>query len=145
MIIRKNLPFLGVAIAILNLACFAKTPTLTGKVVAYDPLLHAAKDASFMANKEAIIMAATAPKVKYVKIVFVGFGTTQLDPKYFDGSQPLTVKALRDRTCDESSPNMVTQVSVEERSGSYLLTDAFKNSPAPKIKNLECYEATPKK
>ena len=25
------------------------------------------------------------------------------------------------------------------------LTDAFKNSPPPKIKNLECYDATEKK
>ena len=134
----------GVAIVGLGFACFAKTPTVTGKIVAYDPLLHAAKAASFVANKEVVILETPGQK-KYVKVVFVSFGTTQVEAKYFDGTLPLAVQAIRDRDCDESSPNLAPQMSLDERAGTYLLTDAFKNSPPPKIKKLECYDATGKK
>jgi len=124
---------------------FAKTPVLTGKVVAYDPLQHAAKDATFSANKETLILQSVGPKIKYVKVVFVSFGTTQLDPKYFDGSSQLMVKALRDRSCDESFPKFVLQVGIDQTSGTYVLTDAFKSSPPGRIKSVECYDATHKK
>ena len=102
----------GAAIATLGLACFAKTPSPSGKMLAYDPLLHAAKAASFVANKEVVVLEAAGPKSKYLKIVFVSFGTTQIDEKYFDGTLPLTVKAFRDRSCDERDPKMVIQVSL---------------------------------
>jgi hypothetical protein len=131
-----------VVVMALAAACFAKTPTLTGKMLAYDPLLHAGKVASTLANREEIILEAPGHKLKYVKIVFVSVGTTQLDAKYFDGTTPLTVQALRDRDCDEKSPRFVNQVGLDQRSGTYLLTDAFKKSPPPKIKTLECYAAT---
>jgi hypothetical protein len=136
---------IGVAIVTLALACFAKTPTVTGKIVAYDPLLHAAKDASFVANKEAVILETPGGKSKYVKVVFIGFGTTQIEPKYFDGNLPLSMHALRDHACDESSPKIAPQISPDQAAGTYLLTDAFKNSPPPKIKKVECYDATGKK
>ncbi len=144
--IERNKVFLtGVAIAALGLACFARTSSLSGKMVAYDPLLHAAKVASFVANKEAVIIETPGPKTKYLKIVFVGYGTTQLDAKYFGGALPLTVKAVRDHSCDEKDAKFATQVGLDQTSGTYLLTDAFKNSPPPKIKNLECYDAAEKK
>jgi len=135
----------GVVIAAPVIACFAKTPTLSGKMVAYDPLAHAAKAGTFVANKEAVILETPGQKNKYVKVVFVGYGTTQIDGKYFDGTLPLTVKALRDRVCDEKDPKMVGQYSLNQPSGVYLLTDAFKSSPLPRIKKLECYDAVEKK
>ena len=143
---QRNKAFLtGVAIAALGLACFGRTPSLSGKMVAYDPLSHAAKVASFVANKEVVILETPGRKTKYVKVVFVSYGTTQLDGKYFDGTLPVTVKALRDRSCDETNPKMVTQVSLNQSSGTYLLTEAFRNSPPPKIKKLQCYDVTEKK
>ncbi|HLV87723.1 MAG TPA: hypothetical protein VKV39_12140 [Candidatus Sulfotelmatobacter sp.] len=135
----------GTVVAALTLSCFAKTPTMTGKVVAYDPLLHAAKSATFAANKEALILEVPSRKTRYIKLLFVSFGTTQVDRQYFDGSAPLSAKAIRDKTCDERFPRFVTQLGLDQKTGTYLLTDAFKNSPAPKIKNLECYDATQKK
>lgn len=137
----KQALLMTVAVAAFPLAGVAKKPpTLTGKIVAYNPLLHAAKSATYGSNREEIILE-TAEKTKYIKVVFVGFGTTQIDQKYFDGTQPLTAHALRDKSCDDKSPAIASQVTVTERAGTYLLTDAFKNSP-PKIKSLECYEAT---
>jgi hypothetical protein len=134
----------GASIVALAIACFAKVPTLTGKMVAYDPLLHAAKDATFVANKEIVILEV-AGQIRYVKVVFVGFGTTQIDPKYFDGTLPLSVQAIRDRACEDTSPKLVPQLGPDQATGTYVLTDAFKNSPPPKIKKLECYDATGKK
>ena len=135
----------SVVIAALVLACFAKTPSLSGKMVAYDPLAHAAKAGTFEANKEAVILETPRQKNKYVKVVFVGYGTTQIDGKYFDGTLPLTVKALRDHACDEKDPRMVGQYGLNQAAGTYLLTDAFKSSPLPRIKKLECYDAVAKK
>jgi hypothetical protein len=135
----------GACVVALAMACFAKVPTITGKMVAYDPLLHAAKDATFVANKEIVILEVAGQKTRYVKVVFVGFGTTQIDPKYFDGTVPLSVQAIRDHACEETSPKLVPQLDPDQASGTYVLTDAFKNSPAPKIKKLECYDATRKK
>lgn len=142
---RKTTWLTGASILALAIACFAKAPTLTGKMVAYDPLLHAAKDATFAANKEIVILEVAGQKTRYVKVVFVGFGTTQIDPKYFDGTLPLSVQAIRDHACEDASPKLVLQLGPDQASGTYLLTDAFKNSPPPKIKKLECYDATGKK
>ena len=41
---------------------FAKNPDRHGKMVAYDPLLHAAKAATFVANKEVVILEARRAK-----------------------------------------------------------------------------------
>jgi hypothetical protein len=129
----------------LQLMCFAKTPTVTGKMVAYDPILHGSKNASGIANKEVIILETSGQKTKYRKLVFISFGTTQVDAKYFDGTQPLSVQAIRDHSCDENYPNMVPQLTLNERGGTYLLTDAFQKTPPGRIKNLPCYDVTKKK
>ena len=135
----------SVSVAALSLACFGKVPVLSGKMIAYDPMQHAAKDASFKANNETVILEMPGPKkTRYVKVVFVGFGTSQIETQYFDGATPLTVQGIRDKRCDEPLPNLVSEVSLQERAGTYLLTDAVKSAP-PKIKMLECYYATGKK
>jgi hypothetical protein len=141
---QKKALLLAAGITAFGLTCFAKTPVLTGKMVAYDPLLHASKPSTMQANREVVILETSGRKTKYVKIVFVSFGTKQVEEKFFDGTTPLTVQALRNHECDENSPRMVPQVSLEQKSGTYVLTDPFKTTP-PHIKNLECYDATGKK
>ena len=135
----------SIAVVALGVTGFAKTPTLTGKMVAYDPLQHAAKVATFVANKEEVILEIAGPKTKFVKVVVVGYGTTQIDQKYFDGTIPFAVQALRDRTCDEKSPKLVAELGTDQKSGIYLKTEAYKNTPTPNLKTLECYAATGKK
>jgi hypothetical protein len=140
----KKLMLSLAAVMAFPLASLAKKPpTLTGKIVAYDPLLHASKSATYGSNREEVILETTE-KARFVKLVFVGFGTAQIDQKYFDGAMPLTAHALRDKSCDDKSPAIVAEVSLTQRAGTYLLTDAYKNSP-PKIKTLECYESTEEK
>jgi hypothetical protein len=145
---RKRKALLAaVAILALNLVSLAKTHKLNGKIVAYDVMKHASKDATFRQNQEAVVLETDSPKQrdKYVKVVFTSFGTTQIEQKYFDGTLPLKVDVFRDHSCDEKEPVFVSQVSFEHIAGTYLLTDAFKNHPPVKIKNLECYAAIYKK
>jgi hypothetical protein len=143
--LHQKASFAAAIVLTLSLVSFAKTQKLNGKIVAYDPIKNAAKAASFVQNEEVIVMEAPSQKQKYVKVMFSSFGTTQIKPQYFDGTQPLAVEVLRDKSCDEPTPRFVSQVTLEEVSGTYLLTDAFKSTPPGRIKNLECYVAIYKK
>ena len=145
MLRQRKLLLTALAIAALGLVSFAKTMKLTGKVVAYDVTQHSSKNASALQNQETVVLETTNPKEKYVKVVYSSFGTTQIEPKYFDGTLPLTVDVFREHTCDESAPRLVRDVSVEQMGGTYLLTDAFKTQPPGRIKTLKCYVAIYKK
>ena len=128
----------------LTIVSSAKNTKISGKMVAYDLMKHSSKSASATQNQEVVVLE-TGGKQKYAKVMFSTFGTTQIDPKYFDGTQPLEADVLRDHSCDEKTPTFVNQVSLEQIGGTYLLTDAFKNHPPARIKTLECYAAIYKK
>ncbi len=135
----------AVMILAFGLVSLARTSKLTGKIVGYDFMHHASKAASDTLNEEVIVLETPNPKQKYVKVMFSSMGTTQIEPQYFDGTQPLEVNGLRDKTCDEKAPTFVSQVSMEQIAGTYLLTDAFKTQPPARIKTVECYAAIYKK
>jgi hypothetical protein len=135
----------SLAILAFGLLSLAKGTKLTGKIVAYDIMQHTTKNASALQNQETVVLQTTNAKEKYAKVVFSSFGTTQIEQKYFDGTLPLTVDVLRDHTCDESAPRFVREVSIEQMGGTFLLTDAFKTQPPPRIKTLKCYVAIYKK
>ena len=122
------------------IASSAKNTKISGKMVAYDLMKHSSKSASALQNQEVVVLE-TGGKQKYAKVMFSSFGTTQIDPKYFDGTQPLEANVFREKSCDEKTPTFVTSVSLEQIGGTYLLTDAFKNQPPGRVKNLECYVA----
>jgi len=145
--VRRTKRILLTAIAILAAALlvYAKGTKITGKIVAYDVMLHSSKSASATQNQEVVVIETTNAKHKYVKVMFSSFGTTQIDPKYFDGTLPMDVDVFRDHSCDESVPRFVPQVKLEQIAKTYLLTDAFKASPPGRIKNLTCYVAIYKK
>jgi hypothetical protein len=124
-----------------TLASAAKTTKLTGQIVGYDLMFHLTKAASFVQNREVVALETSNLKEKYVKVMFSGFDTTQIEPKYFDGSQPLEVDVFRDHSCDEDDPTFVTQVSLEHIARTYLLTDVYKPHPPARIKTLKCYVA----
>jgi hypothetical protein len=141
---RRKLLLTIIAVLACGVFCLAKSSKLTGRIVAYDVMRHGAKDASFVQNEEVIVMEVTAPRQRYVKIVFSSFGTTQIDQKYFDGAQALDVDVFRDKACDETTPRFISEMSPQQVAGTYLLTDAFKKQ-SPNIKKLECYDAIFKK
>ena len=135
----------GVAIVAFTLVSFAKTTKMTGTIVGYDVMHHTSKSASVVQNQEIVVLETANPKEKYVKVMFSSFGTTQIEPKYFDGTAPLTVDVFRDHSCDENAPAFVSQVTLEQIARTYLLTDAFKAQPPGRIKTLKCYVAIYKK
>ena len=135
----------AVTLVAFTLLALAKTQKLNGKMVAYDLMKHNAKNTSAMQNQEVIVLETPSQKQKYAKVMFSSFGTTQIEPKYFDGTQPLSVDVFRDKSCDEKLPTFVNQVRLEQMAGTYLLTDAFKSSPPGRIKIMECYVAIQKK
>ena len=115
-------------------------------MVAYDLMKHNAKNTAAMQNQEVAVLETSGAKgTKYVKVMFSSLGTTQIEQKYFDGTLPLEVDALRDKSCDESRPTFVPRVSLEQIAGTYLLTDAYKTSPPGSLKSLECYVAIQRK
>jgi len=126
---------------VLVVVCVAKTTKLSGKIVGYDFMHHASKATSDTQNQEVVILETPNPKQKYVKVMFSSPGTTQIEAKYFAGTQPLEAEVFRDKTCDEKAPAFVSQLSMEQIAGTYLLTDAYKTSPPSRIKNLDCYVA----
>jgi len=136
---------LSLAVFAFALVSLAKTAHLSGKMVAYDLMRHASKSATFQQNQEVVILETTGQKEAYVKVVFSSFGTTQIDPKYFDGTLPLEADVLRDHSCDESAPRFVAQATLENIAGRYLLTDAYKSHAPDKIKRMKCYAAIYKK
>ena len=144
MIRQEKILLTAVAIIAVGLGSSAKDSKLTGKIVAYDVMKHASKATSGAQNQEVVVLETGGQKPKFVKVMFSTFGTTQIEEKDFEGAQPLTVDVFRDHSCDEDAPKFVTQVSLQQIAGTYLLTGAFKTSP-PKIKTLDCYVAIYKK
>jgi hypothetical protein len=142
--LKKSLLAVLVIVAC-TLLSFAKNSKRTGKIVGYDVMHHTSKSASVVQNQEVVVLETANPKEKYVKVMFSSFGTTQIEPKYFDGKEPLTTDVLRDHSCDERTPAFVSQVTLEQIAGTYLLTDAFKPQPPGRIKSLKCYVAIYKK
>jgi hypothetical protein len=133
------------AMVAFTLLSHAKNSKRTGKIVGYDVMHHTSKSASVVQNQEVVVLETANPKEKYVKVMFSSFGTTQIEPKYFDGKEPLTTDVLRDHSCDERTPAFVSEVTLEQIAGTYLLTDAFKSPPPGRIKTLKCYVAIYKK
>jgi hypothetical protein len=131
----------AVAIVAFGVFSAAKNAKVSGKIAAYDFMKHSSKSASQVQNQEVVVLETGGQKQKYVKVMFSSPGTTQIDPKYFDGTQSLEANVFRDKSCDEKTPTFVSQISLEQIGGTYLLTDAFKNQPPARIKNLECYVA----
>ena len=130
-----------IALMIFAVVCAAKTKKISGKIVGYDFMHHASKATSDTQNQEVVILETPNEKQKYVKVMFSSLGTTQIEPKYFDGAQALDAEVFRDHTCDEKSPIFASQVSMEQIAGTYQLTDAYKTHPPSRIKHLDCYVA----
>jgi len=144
-LLRRREFLTAIALVAFTVICVAKNTKIDGRMVGYDVMHHTSKSASVVQNQEVVVLETANPKQKYVKVMFASFGTTQIEPKYFDGTTPLTVDVLRDHSCDESTPTFVSQVTLEQIAKTYLLTDAFKSQPPGRIKNLKCYVAIYKK
>jgi hypothetical protein len=140
---------------ILTTFCFGWTKELTGRVFAYDPMVHILKLASFVENQEIVLLQIDSGRhgKRYIKLVVHGFSQTQIPDNYFTGDSILTMRATRDRNCDQKTVDFVTSVVDDEHpkarpdgtkevplnGGKFIISQHFKGQPLPQLSNLECY------
>ena len=66
-------------------------------------------NASCGENTEIVILQTRQiDNEQYFKLIFKSLGQDQLDKKFFQGNTLLTVRAVRDQTCDLNSPKFWT-------------------------------------
>lgn len=132
------------ALAVSTVHALSRGRNLKGTIVAYDPMYHGLKQASFVKNLEVTIAelgnAESSPR--FVKIVFEGFGQRQLSQDILAGEKPFHVRAMRDKSCDEAHPRILSQAEsgqALQASGAFLLNETHDAKEFSSVENLACY------
>jgi hypothetical protein len=118
-----------------------KRRNFRGIIVAYDPSYHSLKQPSFVKNLE-ITIADVGRKPSsqiFIKLVFEGFGTQQVADDVLGGRTPFSVRAVRDTSCDEAHPHLLSKVDSFEGSGAFLLNQTHQTQSLEAISRLKCY------
>lgn len=126
----------------LSAPCAAKARHIHGTVVAYDPAYHILKESSFVRNLEVVIveLSPAGKSPSFIKVVFEGFGPTQIEQDVLDGVKPLDTWAVRDGTCDEARPRLVTKFNLlGNGSGTFLMNSSRVKGQPPQIDRLRCF------
>jgi hypothetical protein len=144
---RRVLLLLAIAIVALVPLAVAQTRELSGYVFAYDPVLHS--DKRFLSENSEIVILQTSQvdDEKYLKLVFKSSGPDQLNKKFFQGDTLLSVRAVRDQTCDLNSPEFLDSATlfsylngpVRWQPRKLLLTAHFNTATATTVASLKCY------
>src|SRR5579863_5691411 len=144
---RRALFLLAIAILALVPRDLAQTRELSGYVFAYDPVLHSDKRFLGENTETVILQTSQVDNEKYLKLVFKSLGQDQLDKKFFKGDRLLTVRAVRDQTCDLNSPEFLDGAAlfsylngpVRWQPRKWLLADYFNAATPPTATTLKCY------
>ena len=112
-----------------------------GTIVAYDPIYHSLKQASFVKNLEVTIadVGRKPDNEKFIKLIFEGFGTQQVADDVLGGHTLFSVQAVRDTSCDENHPHILREVDSFQGSGAFLLNETHRAQSLGEITGLECY------
>lgn len=145
--IRWYVPMLlSFSICLPAIYALGRTQSLKGTLVAYDPLYHGLKQASFVKNLEVTVAdVGSTGKERFVKVVFEGFGDRQLSDDVLNGEKPFAVRGVRDKTCDEAHPRVLREADWEadsttlQGSGTFLLNKTHRTKSLGPMENLECY------
>lgn len=115
-----------------------------GTIVAFDPSYHSLKQASFVKNLEVTIadVGGKPSNQTFIKLVFEGFGTQQVADDVLSGRTPFSVRAVRDTSCDEAHPHLLSKADSFEGSGAFLLNQAHQTQSSGAISRLECYRVS---
>jgi hypothetical protein len=118
-----------------------KERELRGTIVAYDPSYHVLKQVSFVRNLEVTIAKVGRKRRNqtFVKLIFESFGTQQVAHDVLAGRTPFSVRAVRDRSCDEGPPQLLAKGEDFQRSGSFLLNEEHQSESLEGISSLPCY------
>jgi|SRR5882672_10871456 len=126
-----------------------RTRIITGRIIACRSVDRVAQVASSIHNTELCLFAIESPKdskaMKIVKIDYRHLGYSELTEEMLQGGALLSLRARRDRSCDEYYDQFVATAPVlRDESGNVTLSgiafvDKFKDTTlAPKLK-LKCY------
>jgi hypothetical protein len=112
-----------------------------GIIVAYDPSYHSLKQPSFVRNLEVTIadVGRKPSDHTFIKLIFEGFGTQQVADDVLGGRTPFSVRAVRDASCDETHPHVLSKIDSFEGSGAFLLNQTHQMQSLDEISRLECY------
>jgi hypothetical protein len=134
--------------AVVSLFLLASTGMASGKdrhfkgtIVAYDPTYHSLKQASFVKNLE-VTIADVGKKPSnqiFIKLIFEAFGTQQVADDVLGGRAPFSVRAIRDTSCDEVHPHLISKADSFQGSEAFLLNQEHQTQSWEGISHLECY------
>ena len=115
-----------------------------GTIVAYDPSYHSLKQSSFVKNLEITIadVGRRPSNPKFIKLIFEGFGSQQVADEALDGRTPFSVRAVRDTSCDEAHPRLLSKADLFEGSGAFILNQTHQTQSFGTISRLECYRVS---
>jgi hypothetical protein len=118
-----------------------KGRSLKGTIVAFDPSYHSLKQASFAKNLEVTVADVGGKQSNqiFIKLIFEGFGTQQVANDVLSGRAPFSVRAVRDASCDEAHPHLLSKADSLEGSGTFLLNQTHQTQSLAAISHLECY------
>jgi hypothetical protein len=118
-----------------------KGRNLKGTIIAFDPSYHGLKQASFVKNLEVTIadVGGKPSNQTFIKLIFEGFGTKQVADDVLSGRTPFSVRAVRDASCDEGHPHLLSKPDSFEGSGAFLLNQTYQTQSLDAISRLECY------
>jgi hypothetical protein len=118
-----------------------------GTIVAFDPSYHGLKQASLVKNLEVTVadVGGKPSNQTFIKLIFEGFGTQQVADDVLSGRTPFSVRAVRDTSCDEAHPHLLSKTDSFEGSGAFLLNQTHQTQSFDAISRLECYRVQVKK
>jgi hypothetical protein len=142
---RQFIPVIALfVLGLSTIYALGRSRNLRGTIIAYDPMYHVLKQASFVKNLEVTVadLGSTGNPQQLVKVVFEGFGKSQLSQDVLNGEKPFQVHAVRDKSCDEAHPRILSQAESEQAfqgSGTFLLNQVHRTTPLGPVENLVCY------
>jgi hypothetical protein len=134
---------IAVFLLISSVMASGKRHSFRGTIVAYDPSYHSLKQPSFVKNLEVTIagVGRGPSNQTFIKLIFEGFGPQQVEDDVLSGRTPFSVRAVRDKSCDEGHPHLLSKVDSFEGSGAFLLNQTHQNQSLDTISRLDCYRA----
>ena len=114
---RQFIPVIALfVLGLPTIYALGRSRNLRGTIIAYDPMYHGLKQASFVKNLEVTVadLGSAGNPQPLVKVVFEGFGKSQLSQDVLDGEKPFQGRAVRDKSCDEAHPRILSQAESEQ-------------------------------
>lgn len=136
--------FIVVFLLISTVMGSGKGRKFSGTIVAYDPSYHSLKQPSFVKNLEVTVadVGRKTSNPTFIKLIFEGFGTQQVADEALNGRMPFSVRAVRDTSCDEAHPHLLSKADSFEGSGAFLLNQTHQTQSFDTISRLECYRVS---